>query len=80
MEVKIKNLFGYRNYDLKLNNKVNNLIGENGSGKSTILKMLICIFNNDFVELSKIPFELKMGKRIRLILLNLILNRAILPN
>ena len=57
MEVKIKNLFGYRNYDLKLNNKVNILIGENGSGKSTILKMLICIFNNDFVELSKIPFE-----------------------
>ena len=57
MELRIKNLFGYRNYDLKLNNKVNILIGENGSGKSTIIKMLTYLFDDNFVELSKIPFE-----------------------
>ena len=57
MHLKITNLFGYRNYDLELNDKINILIGENGSGKSTILKILDHLIKNDFEKLSKIPFE-----------------------
>ena len=57
MHLKIKNLFGYRNYDLELNDKINILIGENGSGKSTILKIISCIFNGDLLALSEIEFE-----------------------
>ena len=57
MKLKIKNLFGYRNYDLELNDKINILIGENGSGKSTILKIINALLNEDLITLSQIDFE-----------------------
>lgn len=57
MKLKIKNLFGYRNYDLDFNNKITVLIGENGSGKSTILKIINALLNEDLITLSQIDFE-----------------------
>lgn len=57
MNIKINNLFGKINYDLILDSKLNILIGENGCGKTTILKIIACIINHDFISLSKILFD-----------------------
>lgn len=57
INVKVNKLFDA--YDIKLNfdNALNVLVGENGCGKTTIVKMINNIINNDFITLSKIPFE-----------------------
>lgn len=57
MQLKINKLFGERNYDLTLNEDLTILIGENGSGKSTITRILDNIIKNDLVSLSQIDFE-----------------------
>ena len=59
MKLQIKKLFGKYDYDLDFNNshKISILIGENGCGKSTILRILKYISHRDFYSLSKIRFE-----------------------
>ncbi|MFS2488137.1 AAA family ATPase [Parabacteroides distasonis] len=48
--IKIKRLFGNKNIDWKLYQDVNILGGINGSGKSTILKCVNSILQNEFLE------------------------------
>ena len=57
IRIKINKLFNYKDIDITFDKNLSILIGENGCGKSTILKMLNNIFNNDFIELTKVPFE-----------------------
>ena len=67
LELKIKKLFGSRNINFKIINNLSLIIGENGCGKSTILKIIDYILNNDFVSLSKIPLQsirLKIGSKV----------------
>jgi predicted ATP-binding protein involved in virulence/GTP-binding protein EngB required for normal cell division len=46
-KVSIKNLFGCKNFEWSLGENVNILIGKNGSGKSTILKLIDACIKND---------------------------------
>ena len=57
IRIKINKLFNYKDIDITFDKNLNILIGENGCGKSTILKMMNNIFNNDLIELTKVPFE-----------------------
>ena len=57
LHIKIKKLYNSRDIDLKLDKKMNIIVGENGCGKSTVLKMVNCIINNDYISLAKIPFQ-----------------------
>jgi ABC-type transport system involved in cytochrome c biogenesis ATPase subunit len=57
MKIKIIGLFGRVDYDLDLSRKINLLIGENGDGKTTILKIINSIFSYDFVKLATVKFD-----------------------
>ncbi|UOO91042.1 AAA family ATPase [Vitreoscilla massiliensis] len=50
-------IFGYLDYYLDFNQDLNLLIGTNGSGKTTILKMILAIFANNFVYLASLNFK-----------------------
>lgn len=57
-EIKVESLFGLFNYDIPLNDSgVTILIGINGSGKSTIFKMLDSVLNLKFFNILDIDFE-----------------------
>lgn len=45
--VSIKKIFGYKNIEWSLDQDTNILIGKNGSGKSTILKLIYACINDD---------------------------------
>jgi predicted ATP-binding protein involved in virulence len=57
--IEIKNLFGMFNYVIPLNqeNNITIIHGPNGYGKTTILKLINCLFNFHFIELLEINFE-----------------------
>lgn len=55
--LKIKKLFSKYDYDLKFNDKLNVLVGENGCGKSTILRIINYILSHDYLELIDVEFE-----------------------
>lgn len=57
MKLIIKKLFGKYDYEFDFDKELNILIGENGCGKSTILKIIKYLSNNDLSSLSKIKFE-----------------------
>lgn len=68
---KIKSLFGFRSFDLTNNDDCIILVGENGSGKSTIMNCLYYILTKNFEELVKIDFEyveivFNTGKKFKL--------------
>lgn len=46
-EVKIEGIYGYKNFSWKLDEDINVLLGKNGSGKSTILKLIYACITND---------------------------------
>ena len=56
--IAIKNLFDERNYDIKFSNKINVLVGENGCGKTNILRILNSILNKDY------SFFIRFGQRL----------------
>lgn len=58
INIKVQSLFSLYNYDIPLQSKgnVNIITGYNGMGKSTILKMLHCVFNQDWKVLESMPF------------------------
>lgn len=58
----IEGLFEMHNIEIELENRLSNLIGENGIGKSTILKIIYDLSANNNSQLSKYVY-----KRIRLI-------------
>lgn len=57
MKIEIKKLFGTKDINIEIDNDVCLFVGENGAGKSTILKIINSIYDYNLMELSKIPFE-----------------------
>lgn len=53
----VKKLFGHKNYDLKLQENTIILVGENGSGKSTILRLIYYFLAGEWHEIAKFEFE-----------------------
>lgn len=51
--IEIEGLFEQYDVKLNMNNQLNILIGENGIGKSTILKIVYSVFKSDLIELCK---------------------------
>ncbi|MBZ7991867.1 MULTISPECIES: AAA family ATPase [unclassified Campylobacter] len=55
--IKIKGLFGKYNYEINFNKGMMILVSENGIGKTTILKIIVAILNNNFEMLNDINFK-----------------------
>lgn len=49
----VKNLWGYKNYDITLFKDVNVIIGPNASGKTTLINLLYDILSGNFTRLSR---------------------------
>ncbi len=61
----IRKLWNIHNIELKLNPNVNFLIGPNGSGKTTIINLIVAAMTADFQSLIQIPFhsiEIRMAE------------------
>ncbi|MCA6953045.1 AAA family ATPase [Pectobacterium polaris] len=50
-------VYGYMNFDVKFNSDVNFLVGSNGSGKSTIIKLMQALLTVDIKILITTPFN-----------------------
>ena len=64
-EINIQHIYNIRNIEWKLNKNVNILIGKNGSGKSSILKIIKAYLENDHEVLKKFKsprIEIKIDK------------------
>ena len=58
-KIKVKSLFGLFDYDIPLNDSgITILIGINGSGKTTIFKILNSILNQEFYNILDVDFKL----------------------
>lgn len=55
---KAKKVYGYLEFDITFNKDINFLVGGNGTGKTTALKLLNALLVPNFKELLVIPFEL----------------------
>lgn len=56
-----KQIRGYMDFDIEFNESLNFLIGINGTGKTTILKLLAGLLSPSYIELSQIEFsEIKL--------------------
>lgn len=53
----VRGLHGYRNFDLRLKNNTIILVGENGTGKTTILRLLYYFLSGQWNALAKFRFE-----------------------
>ncbi|MDD3724255.1 MAG: AAA family ATPase [Bacteroidales bacterium] len=56
-KLEIIGLFSKYNVLIDLSKRCNILVGANGIGKSTILKIIYAIFNSNWIEVSKFPFR-----------------------
>ena len=64
-EISIQHIYNTRNIEWSLNKNVNILIGKNGSGKSSVLKIIKAYLENDSEVLKKFKFpriEIKVDK------------------
>lgn len=52
-----KLVFGYLDFDINFNQDVSFLVGGNGSGKTTALKLMNALINPNFKDLLQIPFS-----------------------
>lgn len=57
MKIVINKLFGKFNTKIKIDKKLNILVGENGVGKSNILRICNLVLNNNYAELTKYYFD-----------------------
>ena len=55
--IKIEGFWGRYNISLKLDPKLNFIIGQNGTGKTTFINMVAAALNADFIALDKAPFR-----------------------
>ncbi len=51
-----KKVFGYLDFDIKFNEDISFLVGGNGSGKTTALKLMNALLTPNFRDLLQIPF------------------------
>lgn len=58
----VKDLFGFKQIDWKINNQVSVLVGKNGSGKSTILRVIDSILNGKDKNLDIKKNSLREGR------------------
>lgn len=56
-EFKIKGLHGYKNIELEIEDNTLILVGENGSGKTTVLRLLYYFLSGQWIFLAKYQFE-----------------------
>lgn len=54
---KAKKVFGYLDFDIKFNDDISFLVGGNGSGKTTALRLMNALVNPNFKDLLQIPFN-----------------------
>lgn len=52
-----KNVHGYLDFNIQFKEDINFLVGHNGSGKTTALKMMTALLSPDLKELAKLPFD-----------------------
>lgn len=57
MKLTINKLFGTKDISIDFKNRMNILIGENGTCKSTVLKIINYLTKRDFISLQKIKFQ-----------------------
>lgn len=50
-------IYGVFDFNIDFNKDINILIGKNGTGKTTLLKIIIAIFSKDYIFLSKVKFK-----------------------
>lgn len=55
--IKITKLWGSNSYDIKIKDNVLIVVGENGSGKSTILKLIYLFLSKQWERINEIQFE-----------------------
>lgn len=55
--VKIYGLFNKHDYFLNFDSSINIFVGENGHGKTTIIKIIVAALRNDIKTLNKLPFN-----------------------
>lgn len=53
----VNGLFGYRNFQTQFNNRLTVFVGENGFGKTTIMRCFFYLLKKDYGALAKIPFN-----------------------
>ena len=58
-KISVKNLFGMFDHEIPLNqeSRITIVHGPNGVGKTTLLRMLDCLFNCDYELMDEIPFD-----------------------
>lgn len=56
-EIKIEGLFGIKSYYINFKDVINIFVSENGSGKTTILNIIIALLNGDIRKLKSLPFD-----------------------
>ena len=54
---KAKSVFGYLDFDINFNDDVSFVVGGNGSGKTTALKLMNALINPNFRDLMQTPFK-----------------------
>ena len=57
MKIKVNKLFGRYDNEIDFDKKINILIGENGIGKSTTIKLLDCLFKYNYIGLIEYYFD-----------------------
>lgn len=55
--IKITKLWGSKSYDIKIKDNILIVVGENGSGKSTILKLIYLFLSKQWDRINEIHFE-----------------------
>ncbi len=53
----IQGLFNKYDYDIQFTESVNIFVGENGHGKTTIIKILVAALEGDYILLNSLPFK-----------------------
>ncbi len=56
-QFKIKGLHGYKTFDLRLRDNTLILVGENGSGKTTVLRLLFYLLSGQWLYLAQYDFQ-----------------------
>ena len=52
-----ENVYGYLKFDITFNNDLSFLVGGNGSGKTTVLKLIQAILTPNLKDIYLIPYE-----------------------